>query len=54
MMNNETCTVSSDNPFADLGLPNAEERFARAQLLCYIVAEIQQRGLSQTKAAYLC
>lgn len=52
-MNDETCIVSSDNPFADLGLPNPEERMARAQLLSYIVTEIKQRGLSQTKAASL-
>lgn len=52
-MNDERCIVSSDNPFADLGLPNPEERLARAQLLCYIVTEIKRRGLSQTKAAAL-
>jgi len=28
MMNDETCIVSSGNPFADVGLPNPEERFA--------------------------
>lgn len=52
-MNDERCIVSSDNPFADVGLPNPEERLARAQLLYYIVTEIKQRGLSQTKAASL-
>ena len=52
-MNDETCIVSSGNPFADVGLPNPEERFARAQLLYYIVTKIKQRGLSQTKAASL-
>jgi predicted XRE-type DNA-binding protein len=52
-MNDETCIVGSDNPFADLGMPNPEERLARAKLLCYIVAEIKRRGLSQTQAAAL-
>ena len=52
-MNDERCIVSSANPFADDGRPDAEERFARAQLLCYIVTEIKQRGLTQTKAASL-
>jgi len=52
-MNDERYTVSSANPFADVGLPDSEERFARAQLLCYIVTEIKQRRLSQTKAASL-
>src|SRR5689334_21545729 len=52
-MNDETCIIGSENPFADLGLPNPEERLARARLLCYIVAEIKLRGLSQTQAAAL-
>jgi predicted XRE-type DNA-binding protein len=53
MMNDETCIVGSDNLFADLGLSNPEERLARAQLLCYIVAQIKQRGLSEAQAAAL-
>jgi predicted XRE-type DNA-binding protein len=52
-MNDETCTISSPYPFADDGRPDAEERFARARLLCYIVSEIKRRGLSQTQAAAL-
>ena len=45
--------VSSDNPFADVGLPDAEECLVRAELLCYIVIEIKRRGLSRQQAASL-
>jgi predicted XRE-type DNA-binding protein len=45
--------VSSDNPFADAGLPDAEECLVRAELLCYIVIEIKRRGLSRPEAASL-
>ena len=53
MMNDEGYTVSSDNIFADAGLPNPEECLARVQLLKYIIAEIKRRGLSQRQAANL-
>ncbi len=46
-------TISSDNPFADLGLPNPEERLLRARLLSYVALEITRRGLSQRQAAEL-
>ncbi|HEY4032715.1 MAG TPA: XRE family transcriptional regulator [Ktedonobacteraceae bacterium] len=45
--------ISSDNPFADDGRPNPEERMMRAELLCYIVLEIKRRGLSRHQAASL-
>jgi predicted XRE-type DNA-binding protein len=45
--------ISSDNPFADDGRPNPEERMMRAELLCYIVIEIKRRGLSRQQAASL-
>ncbi len=45
--------ISSDNPFADAGLPDAEECLVRAELLCYIVIEIKRRGLSRQQAASL-
>jgi predicted XRE-type DNA-binding protein len=46
-------TVSSDNIFADAGLPNPDEYLARAKLLSYVVSEINRRGLSQDQAAHL-
>lgn len=52
-MNDEGYTVSSDNIFADAGLPHPEECLARVQLLKYIIAEIKRRGLSQQQAANL-
>ncbi|MBC5810995.1 MAG: XRE family transcriptional regulator [Candidatus Eremiobacteraeota bacterium] len=42
---------SSGNVFADLGLPNPEERLAKADLMIIINAEIKRRGLRQAEAA---
>jgi predicted XRE-type DNA-binding protein len=42
---------SGGNVFADLGLPNAEERLAKAGLAVRISAAIQAQGLTQTRAA---
>jgi predicted XRE-type DNA-binding protein len=44
---------SSGNVFADLGLPNPEERLAKADLAIAIAREIQARGLTQADAAEL-
>jgi predicted XRE-type DNA-binding protein len=44
---------SSGNVFADLGLPNAEERLAKADLAIAIAREIETRGLTQAAAAAL-
>ncbi len=44
-------TVSSGNVFADLGLPNAEEAFAKAELAHKITVLVQKRGLTQLEAA---
>ncbi len=52
-MNDKDYTISSDNPFADLGMPNPEERLTRARLLSYIAIEITRRGLTQQQAASL-
>jgi predicted XRE-type DNA-binding protein len=49
----QECFISSDNPFADVGLPNPEECLMQAELLKYILTEIEQRGLSQSQAASL-
>jgi predicted XRE-type DNA-binding protein len=44
---------SSGNVFADLGLPNAEERYAKAMISRAIAKEIDARGLTQAEAAEL-
>ena len=45
--------VGSGNVFKDLGLPNAEEHFVKAQLVFKIDALMKQRRLKQTEAAEL-
>jgi predicted XRE-type DNA-binding protein len=44
---------SSGNVFADLGLPNPEERLAKADLAIRIAAAIRAKGLTQARAAQL-
>ena len=46
-------TMSSGNVFADIGLPDAEERLAKAQLALKIADIIQKRQISQAEAAKL-
>lgn len=41
----------SGNVFEDLGLPNADERLAKAQVAMLIHLAIEDRGLSQRQAA---
>ena len=43
----------SDNVFADIGLPNPEERLAKADLAIRIAETIRARRLTQTRAAHL-
>jgi predicted XRE-type DNA-binding protein len=43
----------SGNVFADLGLPDAEERLTKADLAMQIAETIRSRRLTQTKAAAL-
>jgi predicted XRE-type DNA-binding protein len=43
--------ISSGNVFADLGLPNAEERMTKAKLAHQISVLIEVAGLNQAKAA---
>lgn len=43
----------SGNVFADLGLPNPEERVAKADLVMRIAEGIRERRLTQAKAAEL-
>lgn len=42
---------SSGNVFADLGLPNAEERLLKAELTSRIAQLIEKKGWTQTQAA---
>jgi predicted XRE-type DNA-binding protein len=44
-------TMGSGNVFADIGLPAAEERLAKAQLAHKISEMIQKSHLSQAEAA---
>lgn len=44
---------SSGNVFADIGLPNPEERLAKANLAMRISEAIRARRLSQTRAAHV-
>ena len=48
-----TFEKSSGNVFADLGIPNAEEELAKADLAIEITRQIRERGLTQTEAAML-
>jgi predicted XRE-type DNA-binding protein len=43
----------SGNVFADLGLPNPEERLLKANIVAQLHRLIKQRGLTQVKAAKL-
>jgi predicted XRE-type DNA-binding protein len=46
-------TESSGNVFADLGLPDADELLAKADLAIQISRIIEERGLTQVEAAAL-
>lgn len=46
-------TESCGNVFEDLGLPNADERLAKAEVAMLIHAAIEEQGLSQRQAAQL-
>lgn len=45
--------ASSGNVFADLGLPDAQERYAKAVISRLIAKAIEARGLTQAEAAEL-
>jgi predicted XRE-type DNA-binding protein len=47
----ERIYASSGNVFTDMGLPDAEERMAKAELAHQICLLIKAAGLSQTQAA---
>jgi predicted XRE-type DNA-binding protein len=44
-------TRSSGNPFADLGLPDADLRLAKARLAQQVTAVMRERGLTQAEIA---
>jgi predicted XRE-type DNA-binding protein len=50
---NPTVASSSGNVFADLELPDAEQRLVKAQLANLITGEIARRQLTQAQAAEL-
>jgi len=50
---NKDLEVSSENIFADLGLPNPEERLAKAKLAMQINILIKEKEMSQKEAAEL-
>jgi len=45
--------TGSGNVFKDIGVPNAEEHFVKAQLVYKIDTIMQQRGMKQVEAAAL-
>jgi predicted XRE-type DNA-binding protein len=45
--------IGSRNVFKEIGMPNAEEHFIKAQLVFKIDTIIKQRGLKQVEAARL-
>src|ERR1051325_8597781 len=45
--------VGSSNVWADIGRPDAEEAYARAQLMAKLTGLIRERGLTQARAAKL-
>jgi|SRR5579872_1037972 len=51
LQENITIEASSGNVFADLGLPNPEERLAKAKLAMRISKVIDEKGLTQVEAA---
>ena len=53
MSNRIEVEKGSGNVFADIGLPNPEERLARADLAIRIGEAIRARRLTQTRAAHI-
>jgi predicted XRE-type DNA-binding protein len=46
-------TKSSGNVFADLGVPNADEHFIKAEIVLGIAARVKSKGLTQAETAKL-
>ena len=52
-MSNKGFEIGSGNVFQDIGLPNAEEHFVKAQLVFKLDSIMKERGLKQVDAANL-
>jgi predicted XRE-type DNA-binding protein len=52
-MSRKVYEVGSENVFADLGVPHAEEHFVKAKLVFKIETIMRRRGLKQAEAAAL-
>ncbi len=52
-MRRKNYEVGSGNVFQDIGVPNAQEHFVKAQLVSKIDAILKERGLKQVEAAEL-
>jgi predicted XRE-type DNA-binding protein len=52
-MSKKSYEIGSGNVFKDLGIPNAEEHFVKAQLVFKIETIMKDRGLKQAEAAGL-
>jgi len=46
-------TKSNGNVFADIGVPNPDEHFVKAEIVLGIAARIKAKGLTQAQAAKL-
>lgn len=53
MKKNKNFSIGSGNVFADLGLPNPEERLAKAELALQINRLIEHKKLTQEKVTKL-
>src|SRR5580658_6265611 len=53
VVDGEVVRVGSGNVFADMGLPNPEERLLKARLMHAINSEMRRRGLTQEQATEL-
>ena len=52
-MNGKGYEIGSGNVFQDIGVPNAEEHFVKAQLVFKIDTIMRKRGMKQVEAAKL-
>ncbi|MGD0668355.1 MAG: helix-turn-helix transcriptional regulator [Bryobacteraceae bacterium] len=52
-MSNKSYETGSHNVFRDIGVPNAEEHFVKAQLVFKIDKIMKERGMKQVDAASL-
>jgi predicted XRE-type DNA-binding protein len=53
MKNKIKSTKSSGNVFADLGIPNADEHFIKAEIVLGIAARVKSKNLTQAEVSKL-